>query len=78
MSEHKDSSQKDLGQSFLKDLLRVMLVPTLVNKAFMVYFGLQYSKYPGEGYGYGLLFTIFFLLFTVGTFLWKYRHVDDP
>ncbi len=78
MTKKLDPSQKDVSQSFLKDLLRVMLVPTLVNKAFMVYFGLQYSKYPGDGYGYGLLFTIFFLLFTVGTFLWKYRHVDDP
>lgn len=62
----------------LKDFIKVFLFPTLINKMFMMYFGLNYSNYPGDGYGYGLLATIAFLFFTVGRFLWKYRHIDDP
>ena len=64
--------------SFLKDALRVFLVPMIINKILMVYFGTQYSAFPGEGYGYGLVATILFLLFTMGHFLWKYRNEDDP
>lgn len=73
-----DKQKPDSGRMFFKDLLRVFLVPTLVNKAFMFYFGLQYAKYPGEGYGYGLWATILFLIFSMAAFLWKYRGVDDP
>lgn len=62
----------------LKDFIRVLLMPLLVNKLFMLYFGIHYSNYPGDGYGYGLAATVFVLFFTVGRFLWKYRHVQDP
>jgi hypothetical protein len=62
----------------LRDFLKVFLVPVLINKMFMMYFGLNYSNYPGEGYGYGLVCTFLFLLFSVGSFIWKYRHHDDP
>lgn len=64
--------------SFIKDLIKVFLIPTLINKAFMLYFGLNYSKYPGEGYGYGLAATLLFLFFMIGKFLWKYRDEEDP
>ena len=64
--------------NFLRDFLSVFLGPTLINKAFMLYFGLNYSDSPGEGYGYGLVATILFFLFTVGRFLWKYKDVEDP
>jgi hypothetical protein len=66
------------NDAFLKDLLRVFLVPTLINKVFMLYFGLNYTDHPGEGYGYGLVATIIFLILTMGTFLWKYRNEEDP
>tara|TARA_B110001454_G_scaffold219189_1_gene251060 strand:+ start:1932 stop:2153 length:222 start_codon:yes stop_codon:yes gene_type:complete len=62
----------------LKDFIVVFAVPTIINKVFMVYFGLQYSNYPGEGYGYGLVATILFLCFTMGRLIWKYRHIQDP
>ncbi|MCX7978744.1 MAG: hypothetical protein N2578_07040 [Bdellovibrionaceae bacterium] len=65
-------------KNVLADFIRVLIVPTIINKMFMLYFGLNYSKYPGEGYGYGLAATILFLIFTVGRFLWKYRHIEDP
>lgn len=66
------------SQTVLKDFLKVLLVPLLINKAFMLYFGLNYADHPGEGYGYGLIATILFLFFTVGRFLWKYRNIEDP
>lgn len=71
MAEGKDSA-------VVNDFLRVFIVPVLINKGVMLYFGLEFANHPGEGYGYGLLATILFLLFTVSRFLWKYRKVQDP
>lgn len=62
----------------MKSFLRTLVLPFIVNKAFMMYFGLNYSEYPGKGYGYGLALTIVILLFTIGLFLWKFRHIQDP
>ncbi|MBL7543383.1 MAG: hypothetical protein JNL11_06175 [Bdellovibrionaceae bacterium] len=62
----------------LKDFLLAFLVPTIVNKVFMVYFGIQYANYKDEGYGYGLVATILFLFFTMGRLVWKYRDNPDP
>lgn len=66
------------AHSVFKDFLKVLLIPVLINKMFMLYFGINYSNYPGEGYGYGLVATIFFLLYTCGNFIWKYRNIEDP
>jgi hypothetical protein len=68
----------DRPNPVLKDFVKVFILPVLVNKFFMFYFGINYSARPGEGYGYGLAATIAFLLFTVGRFIWKYRNVEDP
>lgn len=62
----------------IKDFLIVFLVPTLINKMLMLYFGLNYSSSPGEGYGYGLVATIIFFLLTMGRFIWKYKDTEDP
>lgn len=71
--------QKETAKpNVMKDFVVVFAFPTIVNKVFMVYFGLQYSNYPGEGYGYGLVATILFLSFTMGRLIWKYRHIPDP
>ena len=43
----------------------------------MLYFGLNYSEYPGEGYGIGLVISICFTLSTLGYFIWKYRNYED-
>ena len=75
--ESKTSTDKG-SKNVLSDFLKVFLVPVLINKMFMMYFGLNYSNYPGEGYGYGLIATFAFLLFSVGRFIWKYRDHDDP
>lgn len=71
-------TSKHRPSNVLADFLKVFLIPMLINKIFMMYFGLNYSSYPGEGYGYGLVATIIFLFFTVGRFLWKYKDIEDP
>lgn len=73
-----DQAPKPANNTIIKDLVKVFLVPTLINKFFMLYFGLNYSNHPGEGYGYGLAATLLFLAFTVGRFLWKYKDIEDP
>jgi len=72
------TKQEPAKPSVLKDFLVVFLGPTIVNKVFMVYFGLQYANYPGDGYGYGLVATIIILFLTMGRLIWKYRHIQDP
>jgi len=61
----------------LFDLIVAFLLPTLLGKSLVLYFGLNYSNYPGEGYGIGLTISILFTLCMVGRFLWKYRNYND-
>jgi hypothetical protein len=76
--EKEKSKEKPKPKNVLLDFVKVLLLPMLINKAFLMYFGLNYSSHPGEGYGYGLAVTICFLFFTIGSFLWKYKDVEDP
>ena len=69
---------KNSGSATIRDFAKVFLVPTLLNKAFMVYFGLKFAENPGEGYGYGLIATVLFLLATMGFFLYRYWGIEDP
>lgn len=79
-SQSRQQPREKTGENnpIVKDFIKVFLLPTLLNKAFLLYFGLNYSSHPDEGYGYGLVASIVFLFFTVGRFLWKYRNVEDP
>ncbi|AZZ36317.1 hypothetical protein CIK05_05780 [Bdellovibrio sp. qaytius] len=61
----------------LKDFLRSFLMPTLVTKAFVLYFGIMYSDHPGEGYGYGLIISVSFTVIALSLFAWKYRNYED-
>jgi hypothetical protein len=56
------------------DLMLVGLMPTLVGKILILYFGHKYSAHPGEGYGWWLIGTVMFTAATVSRFLWKYRN----
>ncbi len=70
-------SQIENNQQALKPFILGFLMPTLVGKTLVVYFGLNYSEFPGDGYGYGLVAAI---IFTVGNLLrlvWRYRNVED-
>ena len=61
----------------LKDFLKSFLMPTIVGKTLVLYFGIHYSMYPGEGYGYGLIGAIAFTLFGLFKFLWKYKDQEE-
>ncbi len=72
------AAKQESSKKVLKDFLKTLIVPLVINKFFMMYFGLMYSNYPDEGYGYGFAATIFFLLANCGFFIWKYRDIEDP
>lgn len=61
----------------LSDMMMTLLMPNLLGKAAIVYFGLMYSGYPGEGYGYGLVIAILFTVCMSARFVWKYRNYKD-
>lgn len=81
MSDKPKASKPKLkappAKVILKDFLRSFLLPTLVGKAFILYFGIQQAEYPGEGYGYGLACAIIFMVTTLSLFVWKYRNYED-
>ncbi len=64
-------------KSALKVFIRTFLVPTLVGKALVIFFGLNYSSYPGEGYGYGLVASLAFTFISLAAFAWKYRNQEE-
>jgi len=64
-------------KAILKDFIRSFLLPTLIGKAFILYFGIMLADNPGEGYGYGLIASITFMVTTLSLFVWKYRNVED-
>ncbi len=75
-TEIKNQSQSP--KKVLKDFLRTLIMPMLVNKSFMFYFALNYSNHPDEGFGYGFAATLVILFVTLGAFIWKYRNIEDP
>lgn len=64
-------SQQDPDASEFLAFLKIALVPMLITKAFILYFGINYSLYPGEGYGYGLAFFCAFTVISSLIFIWK-------
>jgi hypothetical protein len=60
-----------------RDLFFTLLFPILIGKVGLVFFGLMYAAYPGDGWGYALLGMIALSLTLVARFLWKYRDYDD-
>lgn len=74
----ESSSNSQLSPKLkLKDLAVTFLMPTLIGKSFVLYFGLNYSSYPDEGYGYGLAGSIIFTAFMLIRFGWKFRNYND-
>ena len=59
------------------DFFLALILPAVVGKSLILYFGGQYSAYPGEGYGVGLILSITFTIIMVGRFLWRYRNHKD-
>lgn len=61
----------------VSDFIVTFLCPMLVGKVLILYFGGNYSIYPGEGYGYGLAMAIGFTVFMFGRLLWKYKDYEE-
>lgn len=57
--------------------LRMFLLPTLFLKMGLLYFGLNYTEYPGEGYGWGLVITLILSVLNLGLFLWKNWQAEE-
>ena len=74
----KEKPAEKNSSEVLKKFGKTLIFPMLVNKSLMLYFGLNYSDHPGEGWGYGLALTVFVLFFTVGRFLWIFKDIEDP
>jgi hypothetical protein len=72
MTEAPQQNKKVLGQ-----FIHAFLIPTLIGKGCVLYFGLNYTEYPGEGYGVGLVISIVFTVMMLGMFLWKFRNHED-
>jgi hypothetical protein len=59
-----------------RPLFVFLFTSTTLNKAVMFYFGINYSNYPGHGYGYGLLASLSYLVCSAGYLIYKYRDLD--
>ena len=75
--DDKQKNENPKAKIALFDLIVTFLMPTLCGKALIVYFGLNYTNYPGEGWGVALLCSIAFTVFMIGRFLWKYRNYEE-
>ncbi len=71
----KETKKKQ--STLIADLLKSFFMPMLVGKTLVLYFGLNYSMYPGEGYGYGLIAAILLTLYGLFKFLWKYKDKEE-
>jgi hypothetical protein len=71
------NNPKHKPEKMMRDFILTLVLPMLVNKVFMMYFGMHYAIYPGEGYGYGLAATIVVMLAILAFLIWKYRDYSD-
>lgn len=77
MAEPVEKTKEEPKKLKVSDLLIPFLFPTLIGKSLVLYFGLHYSEFPGEGYGVGLILSILFTVSMVARFLWKTRNYVD-
>ena len=61
----------------LFDFLKAFLLPTILGKILILYFGIAYSAYPDHGYGYALAFSVAFSVTTLLRLAWKYRDHEE-
>lgn len=61
----------------VRDFIVALVLPAVVGKAMILYFGGNYTSNPGEGWGYALSLAIVFTVFMVIRFLWRYRNYKD-
>ncbi|MFP5519377.1 MAG: hypothetical protein ACLGGX_05700 [Bdellovibrionia bacterium] len=73
--EEVDAQKNKTGERELFNFFKAFFVPTFITKVALFYFGIHYSMYPGEGYGYGLIASIFVTVFNLSYFAYKKRKV---
>ena len=76
-TEKQKSTEETSSKKTLKDFIKSFLMPTLVGKTLVLYFGINYSMYPDEGYGYGLAAAIAFTVFGLLALIWKYKDQEE-
>ena len=64
-------SQQDPDAKEFASFLRIAVVPTLFLKGLILFFGINYSNNPGEGYGYGLAAVCAISVVSALVFIWK-------
>lgn len=77
MSHNMPTPPSPNSPKTLFDFIKAFLLPTLIGKVLILYFGIHYSKYPDEGYGIGLVLSILFTLGGLTFLIWKYRNYED-
>lgn len=65
------ASDLDPDKKQFLSYIRMLFVPTIFTKTLIMFFGLNYAMYPGEGYGYGLAVAICFSICTFSYFVWS-------
>lgn len=70
-------SKANSGNMKVKDLVQAFIMPTVVGKSLILYFGLGYSEEPSRGYGIGLVLSIAFTVIMLIRFVWKYRDYEE-
>ena len=76
-TDDKKTPEAKTPRQIIFDFMKSFLVPTLVGKSFVLYFGINYSQYPDEGYGYGLIIAIAVTVFSLVAFAWKYKDQEE-
>lgn len=66
--------KKELSLNFF---IPAFIIPIIITKTAILYFGINWSNYPGEGYGYGFFATLLFAVLNFTFFLWRHRHYSE-
>lgn len=77
MSSESPAPDPQKKNQQLYHFIRAFFGPTILGKIAVLYFGLNYSQYPGDGYGYGLILSVVVTVGLLIRFVYKYRHVED-
>lgn len=64
-------------KKIILNFVAAFVVPTILGKVLILYFGLNYAQHPGEGYGYGLAASVLFTVFMLSRFVYKYWGYEE-
>lgn len=77
ITHKKNNLSNETSKETLKAFIKSFLMPTLVGKSLVLYFGIQYSNYPGDGYGYGLIASLAYTFVSLVYFAYKFKDYED-